>query len=507
MRQFLKLSALTGMLTATLLAGCLGDSSGSSDTAAAFATQAIANPAVAGPVTGGMGIFVSTTRFPLAQVGYTQSEYFLSGNATGYEPVGALDSDGKWNVKAATHADYKTRIVVYRPTVAAKFNGTVVVEWLNVSGGLDAGPDWIMAHNELIRQGYAWVGVSAQKAGIDGGGNFSVVNLPLKKFDPKRYGTLVHPGDAFSYDIFSQAAQAVRHPQGIDPLDGLKIKKMIAAGESQSAFRMVAYVNAIAPLNGLFDGFFIHSRPQWASDLTDAQTPGNTLATVYVRDDIAPVLIFETESDLLELKFYYARQPDSANVRTWEVAGTAHADTYTVAGAFDKGGDPKYADVTVTTSPVPGLISCGKPINSGPQHFVVNAAFAALNRWITTGTPPPSMPQLQIAGSPPAFVSDAYGNTLGGIRTPYVDAPVAKLLGNGQSGSINDITNSGQSFCFLFGTTTMFDSATLHSLYPDHASYVSKVNAATDSAVAQGYVLEVDGTLIKEAAQASTIGN
>lgn len=505
MRQFLKLSALTGVLTATLLAGCLGDSSGSSETVTASA--ATANPAVEGPVSGGLGIFVSTTRFPLAQVGYTQSEYFLSGNATGYAPVGELASDGKWNVQAVTHADYKTRIVVYRPTLAAKFNGTVVVEWLNVSGGLDAGPDWIMGHNELIRQGYAWVGVSAQKAGIDGGGGFSVVNLPLKKFDPKRYGTLLHPGDAFSYDIFSQAAQAVRHPQGVDPLDGLKIKKMIAAGESQSAFRMVAYVNAIAPLSRLFDGFFIHSRPQWASDMTDQMTTTETSSTVYVRDDVAPVLIFETESDLLELKYYYARQPDSANVRTWEVAGTAHADTYTVAGAYDKGGDPKYAEVTVTSSPVPGIISCGKPINSGPQHFVVNAAFAALNNWVATGTPPPSAPRLNIAGDPAAFVSDAYGNTLGGIRTPYVDAPVAKLLGNGQSGSINDISNTGQSFCFLFGTTTMFDSATLHSLYPNHASYVAAVNSASDSALAQGYLLELDAALIKEAAQASTVGN
>ena len=44
-----------------------------------------------------------------------------------------------------------------------KFNGTVVVEWLNVSGGVDAAPDWTFAHTELIREGYAWVGVSAQK--------------------------------------------------------------------------------------------------------------------------------------------------------------------------------------------------------------------------------------------------------------------------------------------------------------------------------------------------------
>ena len=53
----------------------------------------------------------------------------------------------------------------------------------------------------------------------------------------------------------------------------------------------------------------------------------------------------------------------------------------------------------------------------------------------------------------------------------------------------------------------MFDNATLQSLYPDHASYVAAVNTATDSAVAKGYLLEADGSLIKQSAQASTIGN
>ncbi len=55
-------------------------------------------------------------------------------------------------------------------SVALDFNGTVVVEWLNVSGGGDGSPDWFFLHRHLMREGVAWVGVSAQKAGIDGGG-------------------------------------------------------------------------------------------------------------------------------------------------------------------------------------------------------------------------------------------------------------------------------------------------------------------------------------------------
>ena len=44
---------------------------------------------------------------------------------------------------------------MYRPTSPKEFNGTVVVEWLNVSGGLDASPDWTGAHTELNRDGFA----------------------------------------------------------------------------------------------------------------------------------------------------------------------------------------------------------------------------------------------------------------------------------------------------------------------------------------------------------------
>ena len=83
-----------------------------------------------------------------------------------------MTSDGLWTVAPGTDppsdpAPYKTRDVVYRPIDPKKFNGTVIVEWLNVSGQVDANPDWTKTHNELIRDGFAWVGVSAQAVGLN----------------------------------------------------------------------------------------------------------------------------------------------------------------------------------------------------------------------------------------------------------------------------------------------------------------------------------------------------
>ena len=62
-----------------------------------------------------------------------------------------------------------------------------------------------------------------------------------------------------SYDIFSQAGQAVRRPVGVDALGGLKARREIAIGESQSAFRLATYINSINPLANEYDGFLVLS--------------------------------------------------------------------------------------------------------------------------------------------------------------------------------------------------------------------------------------------------------
>lgn len=467
----------------------------------------VPTPTLEGPVTGGAGIhLLGTTTFDLAEVGYTQAEYFMSGTARAYTNVGPLTPDGIWTVAPGESAPYKTRILVYRPKKKKKFNGTVIVEWLNVSGGLDAAASWIMAHTELIREGYAWVGVSAQIVGVEGGQAIipTLPSSPLKTVDPDRYGSLSHPGDSFAYDIFSQAGQAVREPQGADPLAKLKVKRLIAVGESQSAFFLVSYINAIHPVADVYDGFLVHSRAAATAWLAnEPQDPVPTPGSVLIRTDIdTPVLTFQTETDLTLLGSVSIRQPDSKYFRLWEVAGTAHADAYTtVVGATDIGKDPKVNDLVVTSSPLGVLpiegLQCPKPINSGPHHLVLKAAVAALNRWIKRGKAPPQAARIETTADPLAIVRDEHGNAVGGIRTPHVDVPIAAFSGGGQGGSL---------FCILFGTTEPFDAQKLASLYPTHRAYVTAFKKATKRAVRAGFIRKKDAKLMKKAAAASNIG-
>jgi hypothetical protein len=473
----------------------------------AAAKTASDTPTVTGPVTGGKGVpTLISTIFEPASVGYVYEEYFLEGTATSYTPTKPFGPNGKWKVKAADAAPYKTRIVVWRPESAKSFDGTVFVEWLNVSAGFDTGPDWLSAHNQILRSGAAYIGVSAQEVGVQGGQGL-VASEPsggLKLSDPERYGTLSHPGDVYSYDIFSQTGVVARGKADLDPLGDLKVKRVIATGESQSAFRMVTYVNAVHPLAGVFDGFLVHSRGASGASIGESPARGeddpSMPETAAIRSDTdVPVLTFQTETDLTRLGYLPARQKDSKRFRLWEVAGTSHADAYTAGVGFSDTGDGKAEQTLLAPDVVGGgVLNCSAPINTGPAFAVLNAGLDHLERWVRSGKAPPKSPRFEATSDPePALVRDEHGNVKGGIRTGPLDVPLATVDGE---------SNEGGSFCGLFGNTKRFDAATIAQLYPSHDDYVTKFDAATDKAVKAGFLLEDEATNYKNAAAAIDIG-
>jgi Alpha/beta hydrolase domain len=438
------------------------------------------------------------TAFDPAVVGYEQSEVFLQGMASAYQPTAPLGTDGKYSVAEAGSAQYTTRAVVMRPIDPSRFNGTVVVEWLNVSGGVDAAADWMQSHNELIREGFAWVGVSAQKVGVD-----ALKSADPLRGDAVRYAGLVHPGDSYSYDIFSQAGQAIRQNPGAI-FGGLTPEHLIAVGESQSAGRLVTYIDAVHPLVHVYDGFLVHSRGAGGAALSQAPQPTVQVPTpAPIRDDLGvPVLVFQTETDVFNSNLN-ARQPDTNTYRLWEVAGTAHFDFYGLTIGPADTGDGQGAVAVLdsmqhpTNQPNP-FFTCNAPINTGPAHFVLDAAFFWLNQWVADGALPPIAPRLETTGvSPVVFATDANGNVLGGIRTPAVDAPIAKLSGLGPP---------GQQFCASFGTTIPFTPSQLAALYKSHGQFVSAWSQAADAAHAAGFLVGADAEELQSAAAQSDIG-
>ncbi|HEX5616080.1 MAG TPA: alpha/beta hydrolase domain-containing protein [Acidimicrobiia bacterium] len=448
---------------------------------------------VSGPVTGGKANPNAALQ-DLAAQGYQEDEFFVEGDASSFRL--APTADDEHAAEPADTAPYRTRIIVRRPIAADDFSGVVVVEWLNVSSGRDGDPDWGYLHPELLREGHAWVGVSAQAIGVLGGdpvisqGGVALEG-GIKGADPARYGTLEHPGDAYAFDIFTQAGVALRSPDGPSPLGDLEATHVLAAGESQSAFFLTRYLNSIHPLMNVFDGFLVHSRGGGAPDIDGSRIVGGDSSAATIRTDLdEPVMIFETETDLTVLGYSTARQDDTDTIRTWEVAGTAHADSYLLETVYGLG---QNVDIGA-------ILQCTSPLNAGPHHEVLQAAFHHLVEWVREGTPPPVAPRLEVetTSDDVRIVRDEYGNARGGIRTPLVDVPVATLSG--------DPVEGGGPFCFLFGSTTPFDAATLAELYPTHDDYVDAFTAAADEAVEAGFLLRDDADAMIAKAEASDIG-
>jgi hypothetical protein len=431
--------------------------------------------------------------YDLSALGYVEEEFLLAGRATSYALAGERSPNGKWRATAGAEAPFVTRLVVRRPTDASRFSGTAAVEWNNVSGGVDASPDWTLLHRQLIRAGHAFVGVAAQKAGIDGGG--MVEGPHLKKTHPDRYAILNHPGDAWSFDIYSQAGAALRQPGG--PLGPLAAKQLIAVGESQSAMFLVSYINAVDPLTRVYDAFFVHGRGAAGASFDGVRfrpssgDPGARMREIpaeQIREDArVPVLVLQSETDVTMLGGGRCKQPDGPRLRLWEIAGAAHADTYLlVAGGQDDGrlSSERLAELLKPTRDLM-FGQTASLINAGPQqHYIGQAALEALRRWAAGGPAPPAAPRLAITADGSACAADALGIAEGGVRNPWVDAPTAALSGLGQSGG---------AFGFLFGTTTPFDAATLARLYPGGKSdHLAKFTAALDRAIADGFILADD---------------
>jgi hypothetical protein len=458
---------------------------------------------VTGPITGGNGKAWSMMA-NLDYYGYTEEEFFFEGQATAYESQGETTNDGKWSLEESTKAPYKTRMLVRKPADASKFNGTVIVEWLNVSAGYDAEFGFVYTSLEIAREGYVWIGVSAQRVGVEGGGvSLAGGDLkPLKEFDPERYGSLSHPGDAYCYDIFTQAAKVVRGAGGVDVLGGLKPKRLIAYGESQSAMYMAAYTNGVQPLAKAFDGIFIHSRMAAVPAFTGGGGGGcNAMMGaqgVKIRNDLeAKVFQFQTETDVLGAAGTHAvRQSDTDRLRTWEVAGTSHVDFYSLEfeGAINE---------AVVNNPVDVCQS----INRGPHHLVNKAALHALNLWISGGIPPATAQPLATDEKGSA-VTDEHGNTRGGVRTPLVDVPIATLKSQGaarEGGEGGGGCDMSTIMCAMFGQTIPFSPEKLLSLYPTHEDYVAKFQASAQATREAGFILAPEEQRIISEAQAAKI--
>ena len=417
--------------------------------------------AVSGPITAGSkGRPFSLPEADLAARGYVAEEFFFEGTATSYAPAPGAEHgmDGRWDAVEDGTAEFRTRMLVVRPADPARCNGTAVVHWLNVTAGYEKGT----ADDEELLSGYVWVGVSAQKIGIDGfppgaptSPRRSLPEDPLKVWDPERYASLVHPGDEFSYDMFSQAGAVVG--SGV-VTGGIAVDRLVATGASQSGARLTTYLNAVHPLVSVYDAFMptitIGSGTSLQGSPKHVALDTGSWVPTLVRSDIdVPVMIVNSEFEVEMMAS--SRQADSDRFRFWEVAGAPH---------------------TQALAPPPEPHPEGTTDNELSHRPVLSAAYGAMHRWLVDDTQPPTFPTVELAADG-SIVRDEHGNAVGGVRLPELAAPIAEYHGR---------AGDAPGMLMLYGWARPFPRDELRGLYASRNAYVDAYRRGTDEVVAAG---------------------
>ena len=441
------------------------------------AGAAVGTATVEGPVMGGTfgRPFGTSSDVDPADFGYVEEEFFLSGTATTYAaaPGETLTDDGQWTVVASGSETYRTRILVRRPVDPARFNGTVIVFWMNTSAGFDISD---FGSAQLMRRGFAHVFVSAQQQSVEGGdilGNPGT--LGLKDWDPVRYGTLSVASTDLSFDIFSQAAQAVgpgRPALSNDPMSGLPVERLIAAGGSQSAGWLATYYDAVQPLEHVIDAFHILFYFGRGNPLAEGiEMP----AALRFRTDLPePVLVLNTENETAS--YAAARQPDTDRFRFWEYAGLNHTGGVVGTERLNVYMQREFG----FTLPTP---NCNFPVDTIDSAPIGAAGTVAVETWLKTGEPPESLPRIEL-NDELAPARDELGNARGGIRIPPVAVPTATHgAPNGERANIQ---------CFLLGYEIPFTDAELRALYPSFRAYAEQVRRSARAAERHGILLPED---------------
>ena len=441
---------------------------------------------------------------------YVEEEFFIEGTGTIY--THADDPALRFEIEPLQeNVPYRSRIIVRRPVNPRKFNGTVVIEWWNTTAGFDVAPVWDSSAEFFARDGLVYVGVTNSNQGMahltSGCSLFGV----LPPTCTGRYDSLSLPDDGLAYEMVSQLANLLKSDSRQNPLpEGFDVYRVFHAGQSQQGGSVIAYANNFHfPAN---DGYFIQaaSRARSICGTRGALPPGcipqldDPADRLPRRDLPVPVYRAMTENDLARSSTD-TRQEDRGKFRYYEMAGTAHTTVHV---------DVELLPALPPFLPEPILLedACLAPINSiadGPVlgSHLYNAMWRNMEFTAWSGWPAPYGDRLERDGNG-EILRDAFGNSVGGIRTTQMSVPTASYGPINEANPANlpgPLLQLGNLFCVLSGTVAPFDFFTLERLYPGN-SYARRVRQEAVVLMLQGFLLPADAQQVIDEARSSGIG-
>ena len=346
---------------------------------------------------------------------------------------------------------YDTRMVIRRPSDDTHFSGLVIAEAMHPVGrahGFQFNSVYIMASGHMA--------VEVSTRGVE----------QIAAFNPDRYGTHQLEGDQIN-EILAQAGALIK--SDTSPIADLNLRKMILWGTSASSRILTDYLPAhavfeTAGMENIFDGFMPTSN---GSIIEPVDVPMIQVPTQHEFENFTTVM---QDGDAPGEQF-----------RVYEFPGMGHLMARN------------------NRRLIPG--SCVHPLTNFPLEPYMSVALDHLLQWVDKGIVPPRADRVlidrNVANDGSLMALDENGNPQGGIRSPYLDVPVATYI------AVNEaIDESLATQCRLTVWEQHFSREKLRDLYGTTENYVRQFEAALDRQEEAGWSLPVYRDLIMEDARA-----
>lgn len=456
-------------------------------------------PAGNGSLPLGTASLAGEVGIPLAPAGYREDEYLVTGTA------GIWGRDGHGAAQRLRTARYVTRVLVRRPEDPSGFSGVVEMEPLHQD--YDAAMTWRAAHRWIMRSGAAWVGVTQHAP---------IAASMREAFDPERYGALSIPAVGMGFDILGDVALAVRSG-GVPALSGRWAPQRVylsgwsATGSFCRAFLGDGFHGRHRGADGspAFDGYLIGVSSGGApvggypplSDGVDRPAASDPRRTIGGHD----VPVIELLSELESETHGPCLRPDSDapgdRYRLYQVAGCSH-DSFGARRVLTNTEQYRRRGLEVPVR------RTNEPASDARGEVIAHAVLELLDRWVAESRTPPSAARFELEDPPPdhanptgdarALRRDRLGNAIGGIRTPWVEVPVASYHPSSTPapGACRPgpwaPTADPVHIAALIGSMTPLGRDALRELYRDRQDYLCRYERQCGELVAEGFLLADD---------------
>ena len=434
-------------------------------------TRLLAMPAIAGaPET-------SATRppsdldetLPEFSADYTEIEYLLSGAADSY----AGPATGPASIVSSGHS-YVTRVLARYPKQLAAFSGRVVIEPFNTTYGVDRDALWMHVGALLQAQGDAWIGISVRVWSA----------AELQRRDPARYADINIPLNDLVWDMLGAIGTLVKQGGLQSPLQHLPVRHVYLGGYSQSAVDTATFAATFGALTRtaadrlVYDGFFPACH---AASLTPLAVGEGLPRFEYgaLPPVGVPVIEIQPQSDVEGFSFEEFVNPGSASVRRED--SDAPGDRFRL---YEIAGAPHAAKI----------VGCDGNGSTFPMSAFVRAALRMLFQWSEQDITPPTAPRiaLRIDDVVAEAEVDRFGNAIGGVRSPFLDAPIARYEAHSTPGAL----------CMLAGREAPLPYEVLAGRYGNVHTYLAEFTNSLDATIQAGFLPVDDRSKILEAQSA-----